>query len=412
MITLRGVAMVATAVFIYLLARLTQVGWLYLLDAMVWGSILISLILPFLATLSLSARRSLIRAHSRPASPGPTEGETVRMELSLESRTPWPRYLFSVSYDCPLAAPEQRSQRFFVPRLDGRAPLDLMGEVTCYRRGLHHMGPVTVESKAPFGLFRWRTRLEAPLSVLVYPEVHPMERLPLLEGTPGTADRPRRTPMGQEIAGSRQYFPGDPVRDLHWRNTARVGRPMVREHEDTQENVLTIVFDSCRDFGPEPDTLVEHCIKVAASVAAHVSARGGTVRVVTDGLQGWEMAWPVLYRELALLETGRGPGLPALLASLPGRSPVLALVSEDDRAGMEALASSRGRSPNSAVVLLEGFGRESVEGTLAARESVRRLAMPVVLGRPGHLHDTLRALEGTKWMGQTRPSPVPVGTRG
>ena len=53
MITLRGVAMVATATFIYLLARLTQVGWLYLLDAMVWGSIILSLILPFLASLSL-----------------------------------------------------------------------------------------------------------------------------------------------------------------------------------------------------------------------------------------------------------------------------------------------------------------------------------------------------------------------
>ena len=97
------------------------------------------------------------------------------------------------------------------------------------------MGVVTVESRAPFGLFRWRTRLEAPLSVLVYPEVHAMERLPLLEGAQGTAARPRRTPMGHEIVSSRQYFPGDPVRDIHWRNTARLGKPMVKEHEDAQD---------------------------------------------------------------------------------------------------------------------------------------------------------------------------------
>ena len=409
MITLRGVAMVATATFIYLLARLTQVGWLYLLDAMVWGSIILSLILPFLATLSLSARRNVVRSQGKPGSTGPAEGETVRIDLALKNERPWPRYLLSVDYECPLAAPESRSQRFFVPQLDGGSTLDLAASVTCYKRGLHQLGVVTVESRAPFGLFRWRTRLEAPLSVLVYPEVHAMERLPLMEGAQGTAARPRRTPMGHEIVSSRQYFPGDPVRDIHWRNTARLGKPMVKEHEDAQENVLTIVFDSSRDSGPEPDSMVEHCIRVAASVAAHVTSRGGRVRLLTDGLQGGETTWAVLYRELALLEIGHGPGLATLVGSLPGHSPVLALVSEDDSQGLEALARLGARTSNSAVVLLEGFGRDTDAGATA--DSLRRLAVPVVHGRPGHLVDTLRALERTGW-GRRTTLRVPAGQRG
>ena len=45
MITFRGAFLVATALrapafFTFLLARLTQVGWLYLLDAVFWGLIL------------------------------------------------------------------------------------------------------------------------------------------------------------------------------------------------------------------------------------------------------------------------------------------------------------------------------------------------------------------------------------
>lgn len=46
MITLRGAAVVAAAIFTFFLARLTQVGWLYMVDAMLWGVILLSFVLP------------------------------------------------------------------------------------------------------------------------------------------------------------------------------------------------------------------------------------------------------------------------------------------------------------------------------------------------------------------------------
>ena len=224
MITFRGAALAATAVFTFLLARLTQVGWLYLLDATLWGLILVSLALPWLYVTSLKARRRVVRTEGSAASVGPSEGEMVQMELALESGGRWPRYFLSTSYDCPLASPEDRQQRYFVPRLDGGSPMLLASSLRCHRRGLHQFGPVTVESKAPFGLFRRRKRLPSPLSVLVYPEVLPLHRLALMEGTEGTAARPQKTRTGQEISGARHYFPGDPLRHIHWRSTAS-GRP-------------------------------------------------------------------------------------------------------------------------------------------------------------------------------------------
>ena len=93
MITFRGAALVAIAIFIFLLARLTQVGWLYLLDAILWGAILLSLVLPWLTVTRLSARRWLVRHEGSSTSPGPWEGETVDVVLSLENGTFWPRYL-------------------------------------------------------------------------------------------------------------------------------------------------------------------------------------------------------------------------------------------------------------------------------------------------------------------------------
>ena len=76
MITFRGAFLVATAFFTFLLARLTQVDWLYLLDAVFWGLILLSLALPWMAVASLSVRRRLTRPQGRPGATGPSLGPT------------------------------------------------------------------------------------------------------------------------------------------------------------------------------------------------------------------------------------------------------------------------------------------------------------------------------------------------
>jgi hypothetical protein len=57
MITGKGIGFVIVAVLVFLLARLTQVGWLYLMDAVLWGIVLLSAVLPWLGVAFLEARR-------------------------------------------------------------------------------------------------------------------------------------------------------------------------------------------------------------------------------------------------------------------------------------------------------------------------------------------------------------------
>ena len=214
--------------------------------------------------------------------------------------------LLSARYYCPLAPPEERWRKFFVHHLPGRGSVALVGSVECYRRGLHQFEEIVVESKAPFGLFRRRRRLTTSLSVLVYPQVFALEKIPLVEAIQGTQTRPQKTRVGQEIAGTRRYFPGDPPRHIHWRNAAREGRLMLKEFEDSQEDTLIIGFDSSADSGDGRETVLEYSIKLAASVAGYIAGRGGGVRLVTGGLTDQELAWPVLLKELALLEVRKG----------------------------------------------------------------------------------------------------------
>ena len=404
MITFRGVFVVGVAAFAFLLARLTQVGWLYLLDAILWGAILLSVVVPWMAVSGLSVRRRLVRSGGNPGSPGPTEGEEVQIQLTLENPRAWSRYFLSLTYECAFAPPEERSQRMYVPRLASSSSLSLASEVECYRRGPYELGPVAVESRAPFGLFRRKRHLPDPLSVLVYPQVHRLERLPLVEGMQGTTARPRRAREGQEIAGSRRYMPGDPLRHIHWRNSARAGRPMVKEFEDSQENTLDIHFDSSQDLGTEKETVLEYSIKLAASAAAHITMAGGQVRMRTGRIEGREMPWAALLKELALLEPGRGPGLPTLLASPSGGSRTLALVSESDLVGIEELERRASQMPGPVVVVLAGFG-DTPDGDQAL-ERLRRTGASAIVCRQGDLTGGLRSLENT-WPASTRAGVTP-----
>ena len=95
MITFRGTALVATAIFTFFLARVTQVGWFHpgydvrpllgaLLDSALWGIVLVSLGMPTLAVMSLQVSRTsrLARQDCLPSSPGPAEpaeGDMVRI---------------------------------------------------------------------------------------------------------------------------------------------------------------------------------------------------------------------------------------------------------------------------------------------------------------------------------------------
>ena len=137
---------------------------------------------------------------------------------------------------------------------------------------------------------------------------------------------------------------------------------MVKEFEDSQENTLVITFDSRHDVGYGKDTALEYSIKLAASVAGYAMERGGNVRLLSGRLSSQEVPWTTLLKELALLEAGEGPGLTALVQSIPEGARVLALVSETDSPGIEALCRGAGRMSGLVVVLLEGFGEHSAQG--------------------------------------------------
>ena len=90
----------------------------------------------------------------------------------------------------------------------------------------------SLSTRFPFSLFEKSVEFEVPAGVIVYPR--PFPPAARFEGLPVVAPsgRPFRSGrVGAFPRGVREHLPADPVRDIHWKTTARTGRWMVKERE-------------------------------------------------------------------------------------------------------------------------------------------------------------------------------------
>jgi uncharacterized protein (DUF58 family) len=111
------------------------------------------------------------------------------------------------------------------------------------RRGVVHLGPLRVLRRDPLGLVGAARGHGGPTRVWVHPRAHPLTAVPA--GVARSLDgRIDRVPHGSiTFDALREYVPGDELRRVHWRTSARVGELMVREHLDTSLPRMVVLLD-------------------------------------------------------------------------------------------------------------------------------------------------------------------------
>jgi len=115
-----------------------------------------------------------------------------------------------------------------------------------YRRGAYLLGPTSMTSGDPFGLFTIRKQIPAKDTLVVLPMSVPITDFPpppgLLPG--GKAIRQRTSDVTPHAAGVREYVPGDPMKRIHWPSTAHRGRFMVKEFEQDPQADIWLFLDA------------------------------------------------------------------------------------------------------------------------------------------------------------------------
>lgn len=159
-----------------------------------------------------------------------------------------------------------------VPPMGPGSPFNIEYELDTSKRGVMECGPLTVRRTDPFGMVQADSSVGDVNALMVRPRrrllpLLPVGRLRDLEGP--TRERSEGTSSFHQL---REYVPGDDLRRIHWRSTARTGQLMVRQLVDTTKPELVVILDS-RDSAASAEEF-EEMVDIAATVV-HAAERDG-----------------------------------------------------------------------------------------------------------------------------------------
>ncbi len=249
----------------------------------------------------------------------------VSIELNCEGRVV-PRHLHVTERVADLGSREVELVR--------RSGMRLRGDYVIERvpRGRYPFLAAEIAIEDPFSLERKEIELEAPGALLVYPRLVELDTLFSESGSRVQEGRRllMRRPSGFDLHSVREYVEGESLRRVHWPTTAKRGRLMVKDLEDSPRDEALVVLD-----GDAAHVVGEGA---ASSFEAAVSSAGSILRA----------------------HAGRGRRAALLVNALvPRYQPVHALDGDWELA-LELLASAQPNGKNGvAAMLVDGAGAPS-----------------------------------------------------
>jgi uncharacterized protein (DUF58 family) len=157
-------------------------------------------------------------------------------------------------------------------------------EITPYKRGVHHIGPLNIAGADFFGFFGKKRVTDQTQELLVYPRIVPLRQLSLQRrdffGIPGGAS-PIRDPV--YMLGTTDYRSGRPAKHIQWKASARHHRLQEKVFEPSELEKVLFVLDVAGFSENADNGAFERAIEVIASLALRFGARGCAVGMVTNG---------------------------------------------------------------------------------------------------------------------------------
>ncbi len=166
------------------------------------------------------------------------------------------------------------------------ADSEIEGQVVPRRRGRHALPAVAVRSVGPLGLGAWTHTLGKPVDIDVYPDLPAARKLAtaVRRGKFRAPGRRTRGPLGlgTDFESVRDYQPDDDIRQVNWRASARLGRPMSNQFRvESERDVITLVDTGRLMAAPLGDaTRLDVALDALAAVAMVTDEVGDRCGVV------------------------------------------------------------------------------------------------------------------------------------
>lgn len=310
-------------------------------------------------------------------------GESLTAELRLANKKPLPLPWVAVDDMIPLALASPGDGDVHDTGQPGRGRLGWRTsawahqrvvretELHCRERGAYEIGPASITSGDPFGLFERRREDAVRTRVIVYPRA---VALP-------PASVPARRPYGDvrggsrlfedpaRVAGLREYQPGDELRRIDWKATARRGVLQSRVYEPASSHNLIVCLNAqtiIPAWAGVVSDLLERAVSVAASVARDAHSRRYSVGFISN------VSFPDADRPVRIPPSERPEQLMRVLEALAITTPFI----------VEPLSASIDREEHrllsgATVVVVTGIMPDDLAQSLA-RLARRRVPLAVL----------------------------------
>lgn len=109
----------------------------------------------------------------------------------------------------------------------------IFDRVVCKYRGYYSLGPINVSISDIFGLFSWNRKVKCEGYISVFPKVIHLDRFNVKPmQTFGTVTTKKRADEDySSISDIRKYYPGDSIKRIHWKVSARKGSLHVKNFD-------------------------------------------------------------------------------------------------------------------------------------------------------------------------------------
>lgn len=335
-------------------------------------------------------------------------GNTLEEDFNVTNRAFLPKLWLEIRDQSTL--PGHRASHV-TPVIGARRSYQWHVSTTCIARGEFQLGPVTLVSGDPFGLFLTPRQINAVTRLVVYPAIVPIRHIELPVGIlSGGEAKQRRSPyMTTNVVGVREYATGDTLNRIHWRSSARHGQLMVKEYElDPLVDVWLFVdfsqaslmdapnlrrLDPVNGFSgaalPDgskiPPSTEEYAVVIAASVAKYF----------IDSKRALGFSAYVPHREVLQPERGQRQFMRILESLAVARSQVnLSLL---QMLMLETPYLARGTT---LLIVTSSIDRDWImQAALIARKGIQPMCLlidPSSFGAPVNIEDTRAALHAAR----------------
>lgn len=289
------------------------------------------------------------------------EGDELRFDVRVVAGTRIERVELLLALPEGLATAEDQNP--VALQLDAGEERALELTLRCIRWGGYAPGEIFVRARDRLGLFVFESRVDLRSPLRVYPR--PQELLELLkplETQVFAGNQVARTKgEGIEFADLRAFVPGDRVRRINWRASARAGELVVNDLHPERNTDVILFLDSFTEAREEDIGTLDLTVRAAASLAQRYLARKDRVGLVGfGGVLSWLLPETGLVQLYRIVDSLIGTQIVLNYAwkdidvipagTLPPKALVLGLTPLLDERGVGALLDLRGRGFDLAIV--------------------------------------------------------------